>query len=133
MNYKKISSILFAKQEPLKVEFAFAGDSLVAGLKAQAGNMNRNYAQLVKFASDLEIMKEKADEAVRVYKSLTSNGAELASDADNLLSVMSKKAQELGVDINSVPNFGIVKDALNALVDAQQSSDGAFEQLKKQL
>jgi hypothetical protein len=132
MNYKKIASILFAKQEPVKVELAMYG-GLISGLKAQAENMNRAYSSLAMFASDLSIMKEKASESVKVYNSLTSNGAGLAADADAALAKISNLAKELGISVNDVPEFKDVQVALNKLVDAQQSMDSAFEMLKKQL
>ena len=68
-------------QEPIKVEFAI-GKSLINGLKSQGGNMVRTRAEMIKYATDLKIMKENASEAVRTYNALTKNGVELFNDAD---------------------------------------------------
>lgn len=106
---------------------------LIAGLKAQAENMNNSYSSLSMYASDLSIMKEKAAESVKVYNSLTNNGAELAANADAALAKISTLAKELGLSVNDVPEFKDIESALNKLVDAQQSMDSAFEMLKKQL
>ena len=119
-------------QEPIKVEFAI-GKSLINGLKSQGGNMVRSRAEMIKYATDLKIMKENASEAVRTYNALTKNGVELFNDADALLKKIATLAKELGVSVNDVPEFNDVKDALNKLLDAQQDMDSSFEMLKKEL
>jgi len=128
---QRIFNIL-ASQEPIKVEFAI-GKSLINGLKSQGGNMVRSRAEMIKYATDLKIMKENASEAVRTYNALTKNGVELFNDADALLKKIATLAKELGVSVNDVPEFNDVKDALNKLLDAQQDMDSSFEMLKKEL
>jgi len=128
---QRIFNIL-ASQEPRKVEFAI-GKSLINGLKSQGGNMVRSRAEMIKYATDLKIMKENASEAVRTYNALTKNGVELFNDADALLKKIATLAKELGVSVNDVPEFNDVKDALNKLLDAQQDMDSSFEMLKKEL
>jgi hypothetical protein len=128
---QRIFNIL-ASQEPRKVEFAI-GKSLINGLKSQGGNMVRSRAEMIKYATDLKIMKENASEAVRTYNALTKNGVELFNDADALLKKIATLAKELGVSVNDVPEFNDVKDALNKFLDAQQDMDSSFEMLKKEL
>jgi hypothetical protein len=128
---QRIFNIL-ASQEPRKVEFAIA-KSLINGLKSQGGNMVRSRAEMIKYATDLKIMKENASEAVRTYNALTKNGVELFNDADALLKKIATLAKELGVSVNDVPEFNDVKDALNKFLDAQQDMDSSFEMLKKEL
>lgn len=129
--YNKLHKFTSA-QEPMKVEFAI-GKSLINGLKSQGGNMVRSRAEMIKYATDLKIMKENASEAVRTYNALTKNGVELFNDADALLKKIATLAKELGVSVNDVPEFNDVKDALNKLLDAQQDMDSSFEMLKKEL
>lgn len=129
---KRVFNLLASAQEPIKVEFAI-GKSLINGLKSQGGNMVRSRAEMIKYATDLKIMKENASEAVRTYNALTKNGVELFNDADALLKKIATLAKELGVSVNDVPEFNDVKDALNKLLDAQQDMDSSFEMLKKEL
>jgi hypothetical protein len=119
-------------QEPIKVEFAIS-KNLINMLKSQGGNMVRSRAEMIKYATDLKIMKENASEAVRTYNALTKNGVELFNDADSLLKKIATLAKELGVSVNDVPEFNDVKDALNKFLDAQQDMDSSFEMLKKEL
>jgi hypothetical protein len=128
---QRIFNIL-ASQEPRKVEFAIS-KSLINMLKSQGGNMVRSRAEMIKYATDLKIMKENASEAVRTYNALTKNGVELFNDADALLKKIATLAKELGVSVNDVPEFNDVKDALNKFLDAQQDMDSSFEMLKKEL
>jgi hypothetical protein len=129
---KRVFNLLASAQEPIKVEFAI-GKSLINGLKSQGGNMVRSRAEMIKYATDLKIMKENASEAVRTYNALTKNGVELFNDADALLKKIATLAKELGVSVNDVPEFNDVKDALNKFLDAQQDMDSSFEMLKKEL
>ena len=129
---KRVFNLLASAQEPIKVEFAI-GKSLINMLKSQGGNMVRSRAEMIKYATDLKIMKENASEAVRTYNALTKNGVELFNDADALLKKIATLAKELGVSVNDVPEFNDVKDALNKLLDAQQDMDSSFEMLKKEL
>jgi hypothetical protein len=129
---KRVFNLLASAQEPMKVEFAI-GKSLINGLKSQGGNMVRSRAEMIKYATDLKIMKENASEAVRTYNALTKNGVELFNDADALLKKIATLAKELGVSVNDVPEFNDVKDALNKFLDAQQDMDSSFEMLKKEL
>jgi hypothetical protein len=92
--------------EPMKVELASSMlASLLAGLKAQDENLRQQADLLTKYTSDLQILKSKTDEQIRVANSTISNAEAVIDEAQKAKNEIRQQASELGVNVNDIPMY----------------------------
>jgi hypothetical protein len=92
--------------ELMKVELASSMlASLLAGLKAQDENLRQQADLLTKYTSDLQILKSKTDEQIRVANSTISNAEAVIDEAQKAKNEIRQQASELGVNVNDIPMY----------------------------
>lgn len=118
MNYKKISSILFAKPEPVKVELSLIGD-LQEALKVGAALHKKMDGKVRDAISVLSAYEKAHDELMRDKAYID----EYVGKIKNFKIKIEAEAKALGLDPSEIQEYKKINDSASLLESMRKSID----------
>lgn len=106
MNYKKISSILFA--QPVKVEFAPQTQALAAKMQSAADEVVMTQKTLDKKKDDLQFVKEDSKEYAKKAGAILTGSNNMVKECNSVMNELALLAKELGLSENEIPEWRIL-------------------------
>jgi hypothetical protein len=117
---KNVANKLFKVElESHKVELALTDDLKItlSSLKDQIFVDDEVYSKSVKISSDLELLKKQAAERLADNDKVVQASFKKIQLAEKFIAQAERVSKELGIDVNTLPNYSDVIDAKNKVQD----------------
>lgn len=121
--------------EPMKVEFAAVDDlKEVADEAYRIEGLQEDAVKWGKMAEDeINDLKLRLSDAEGIIRNAQRSAANHLKESQPILNKIEVSAKELGIDVNSIPNYKRAVDNLNTLLENQNQVSGWYDFLKKNM
>jgi len=125
--FKKLESIDKVSQ---KVDLALVDDlkKILNGIENDG--IYQSYSESIKISSDLEILKQKANERYNTNDKVVQASFTRIKNAEQYLATAERISKELGTDVKTIPNYNNVLNAKTKLQDVIKSLSSVQNKLK---
>ena len=125
--FKKLDSIDKVSQ---KVDLALVDDlkNILNGIENDG--IYQSYSESIKISSDLEILKQKANDRYNTNEKVVQASFTRIKNAEQYLATAERISKELGTDEKSIPNYNNVLNAKTKLQDVIKSLSSVQNKLK---
>ena len=125
--FKKLDSIDKVSQ---KVDLALVDDlkNILNGIENDG--IYQSYSDSIKISSDLEVLKQKANERYNTNEKVVQASFTRIKNAEQYLATAERISKELGTDVKTIPNYNNVLNAKTKLQDVIKSLSSVQNKLK---
>lgn len=125
--FKKLDSI---DKVSKKVDLALVDDlkNILNGIENDG--IYQSYSDSIKISSDLEVLKQKANERYNTNEKVVQASFTRIKNAEQYLATAERISKELGTDVKTIPNYNNVLNAKTKLQDVIKSLSSIQNKLK---
>lgn len=125
--FKKLDSI---DKVSKKVDLALVDDlkNILNGIENDG--IYQSYSDSIKISSDLEVLKQKANERYNTNEKVVQASFTRIKNAEQYLATAERISKELGTDVKTIPNYNNVLNAKTKLQDVIKSLSSVQNKLK---